>query len=111
MKMIKLALLVVTMVALTAGIQRPPPPTITTPLPSTGNISYCPMIFNHTQEGCFYVDQSHKKRWNKAEAVCQGYGSHVHLATLDRRQVGTFMLYHSRTTDGTIPVVPSFHYC
>ena len=106
MKMIKLALLVVTMVALTAGIQRPPPPTITTPLPSTG---CCPMIFNQTQEGCFYMDLGDRKNWKQAEAACQGYGSNVHLATLDTQQVGTFMLYHSRTTDGTIPVVPSFH--
>ena len=106
MKMIKLALLVVTMVALTAGIQRPPPPTITTPLPSTG---CCPMTFTQTQEGCFFVFYF-SMSWHRSEAVCQRYGSHVHLATLDTQQVGTFMLYHSRTTDGTISVVPSFHY-
>ena len=108
MKMIKLTLLVVTMVALTACVQRPPPPTITTPLPST---ICCPMIFNRTQEGCFYVNHDDRKTWDKSEAACQRYGYHIHLATLDTRQVGTFMLYHSRTTDGTIPVVPSFHWC
>ena len=48
-----------------------------------------------TSKGCFYVENNRPNRmnWTAAEAACQGFGSNVHLATLDTQSVGTFMLY------------------
>ena len=37
--------------------------------------------------GRFYIE-NYVKTWADAEAACQQYGSHVHLATLDTQQVG-----------------------
>ena len=47
----------------------------------------CPGNFNKTSQGCFYVDNTSLKNWNQAESTCQGFGSHVHLATIDTQQV------------------------
>ena len=51
----------------------------------------CPDGFNQTEEGCFFVDSSNRKTRDDAEAACQQYGSHVHLATLDTQQVCTLI--------------------
>ena len=32
---------------------------------------------------------SNRKTWDQAEAICQGFGSHVHLATIDTQDVCT----------------------
>ena len=47
----------------------------------------CPRGFNQTTEGCFYVDNTNDKTWNDAEQACQGFGSNVHLATINTQQV------------------------
>ena len=65
--------------------------TTTQPCPITG--------FNRIDGGCFYVENNNYRNWADAEAACQEFGTNVHLATLDTQQVGTFMLYHRRTTD------------
>ena len=45
--------------------------------------------FTQTSEGCFYVetDVNKRKNWIDAEAFCQTFGNHVHLARLDTQQV------------------------
>ena len=62
--------------------------------------------FNRTAEGYFWVDNTGKKTWADAKAACQGFGSNVHLATLDTEEVGTSMLYHSEKSETNNPVVP-----
>ena len=56
----------------------------------------CPFDgFNMISGVCYCVDirNTNRKNWTDAEAACQKFGSHVHLATIDTQQVGTFMLY------------------
>ena len=52
--------------------------------------------FNQTDHRCFKAENTVRKNWTEAEAVCQQYGEHVHLAQINGRQVGIFMLYQSQ---------------
>ena len=54
----------------------------------------CPDGFYQKDQGCFYVVKNRRKDWRDAEAVCQTYGSNVHLATLDTQQVGSSRFWH-----------------
>ena len=59
---------------------------------TTTTAAPCPIAdFNRTSEGCFSV-ATKRQTWTDAEATCQSYGCHVHLATLDTEQVGTFYI-------------------
>ena len=46
-----------------------------------------PFHFICEQGQGFYIENCHGKDWADAEAACQEYGSHVHLATIDTQQV------------------------
>ena len=50
----------------------------------------CPVELTQTG-GCFYLDNSYsnRKTWDQAEAIFQGFESHVHLATIDTQDVCT----------------------
>ena len=55
-------------------------------VPSIG--ASCNEPFRQTNHGCFYMQNRwDQKAWMEAEAVCQEYGSHVHLATTDSEEV------------------------
>ena len=57
----------------------------------------CPSGFNQIAQGCFRVNTSVGKNWTDAEAQCQTYGNHVHLARLDTQQVGLLLtlIFHN----------------
>ena len=57
----------------------------------------CPPEFIQTAEGCFCVNNTNTKTWYDAEAVCQVFGSHVHLATIDTQQVLSVVLHQNET--------------
>ena len=63
--------------------------TTTTTLEPTTTGPGCPASFTQTSQGCFYVETSasNRKSWDDAQTACQGFGSHVHLATVDTQQV------------------------
>ena len=50
----------------------------------------CPSNLISMPEGCFYVETNYRNRksWDDAEAFCQTFGNHVHLARVDTQQVG-----------------------
>ena len=88
MKIMKLTLLVLTFLQVISGLG-----------PATTSCQVGPSCdkcgFTLTNHGCFYVEKDFSKRenWFDSEAVFQGFGSHVHLATLDTEQLGTLMLH------------------
>ena len=61
--------------------------TTTTEPPSTTTQAPCPSVFTQTGQGCFYADNTNRKTLDQAEVACQGFGSQVHLATVDTQQV------------------------
>ena len=63
----------------------------------------CPIAdFKRTTYGCFYTKATNVKNWHDVEGARQKYGSHVHLATLDTQDVGTFMIWHCACWNGIL---------
>ena len=71
-----------------AAIVNTPPLTSSKPEPTTAEQLPCPNGFTTlAEEWCFLVVHE-TKAWDNAEAHCQTFGQHVHLAGLETQDVG-----------------------
>ena len=78
------------------------PPGITTSPRQVGSPCHGACGFTQTTGGCFFAKNTTQKKGDDAEAVCQAYGSNVHLATLDTQQVGIFIFIEQNHPHGSI---------
>ena len=75
-------------IPVSVAIVNTPPTTSSKPEPTTAEQLPCPDGFTTVAEGwCFLVVQE-TKTWDNAEAHCQTFGQHVHLAGLEKQEVG-----------------------